>query len=140
MSTARALSGETYSVRRRSLGATVPSAAVRSMAHRNAASVFPDPVGATTSVFSPRAIAAHAPDWAGVGSAKASANQARVRSENEASGEGVFEATAPPCYGPPATRRGRSLRPGDHRVHEALALQHGDAVLAFGLAAQAGER
>ena len=54
--------------------------ASRSSAHRNAASVLPDPVGATTSVCSPPAIAAHARAWAGVGAAKAAANQARVAS------------------------------------------------------------
>ncbi len=39
----------------------------RSSAHRNAASVLPEPVGADSSTFSPRAIAGHACAWAGVG-------------------------------------------------------------------------
>ena len=34
------------------------------MAHRNAASVLPDPVGATTRVWSPSAIDSQACDWA----------------------------------------------------------------------------
>ena len=50
------------------------------MAHKNAASVFPDPVGAMTSVFSPRLIAVQACACAAVGSAKASVNQALVAS------------------------------------------------------------
>ena len=56
------------------------------MAHKNAASVLPEPVGATTSVSSPLPIACHAPAWAGVGSANAPSNQARVAGENPSSG------------------------------------------------------
>ena len=43
------------------------SAASRSSAERNAASVLPEPVGATTSVCSPSAMACQAPSWAAVG-------------------------------------------------------------------------
>ena len=51
----------------------------RSMADRKAASVLPDPVGAMTSAFSPRRIAAQARSWTDVGpSGKAETNQARV--------------------------------------------------------------
>ena len=51
----------------------------RSSAHRNAASVLPEPVGADTSTCSPRAIAGHACAWAGVGAANACSNHSRVR-------------------------------------------------------------
>ena len=70
MSTASAFSGETYSTRQRRLrSAGGGVAASRSIAHRNAASVLPDPVGAMTSVSpSPvrrwRATPAPAPAWA----------------------------------------------------------------------------
>src|SRR5580698_8917785 len=50
------------------------------MAHRNAASVLPDPVGAMTRVCSPLLIAVQACSWAVVGSAKAEVNHALVAS------------------------------------------------------------
>lgn len=53
-----------------------------SMAARKAASVLPEPVGATTRACSPRAIAAHACDCTGVGEAKTLANHSRVAAEN----------------------------------------------------------
>jgi hypothetical protein len=53
-----------------------------SSAHRKAASVFPEPVGAHTSTCSPRAIAGHACACAGVGAANASSNHARARGLN----------------------------------------------------------
>ena len=57
-------------------------AASRSIAHRNAASVLPEPVGAMTSVLSPSAIAVQACACAGVGAAKVPANHsARQRAE-----------------------------------------------------------
>ncbi len=63
MSTASALSGEMYSTRQRCAGsAGGGSVASLSIAHKNAASVLPDPVGAMTSAFSPLPIAFHA--WA----------------------------------------------------------------------------
>ncbi len=55
-----------------------------SIAHRNAASVLPEPVGAITSAFSPRAMASHASPCTAVGAPKASANHRRTGSENEA--------------------------------------------------------
>ena len=61
------------------------TAASLSMAHKNAASVLPEPVGATTSVSSPLPIARHAPAWAGVGSANDPSNHARVADENPSS-------------------------------------------------------
>ena len=62
------------------------TAASLSIAHKNAASVLPEPVGATTSVSSPLPIARHAPAWACVGSANAPSNHARVAGENPSSG------------------------------------------------------
>ena len=60
-STASAFSGDTYSTRQRCLGSSgTGSLASRSMAHKNAASVLPDPVGAMTRVCSPRPIDVHA--------------------------------------------------------------------------------
>ena len=52
------------------------------MAHRNAASVFPDPVGAEISTCSPDAIAGHAWACAGVGSVNAAENHSRVLGVN----------------------------------------------------------
>src|SRR4029453_16706425 len=54
----------------------------RSMPHRNAASVLPDPVGARVSVWSPPAMAGQPWDWAGVGAGKLVSNQARTAGEN----------------------------------------------------------
>ena len=50
----------------------------RSSAHRNAASVLPEPVGATTRACDPEEMAFHAPSWAGVGAEKAPRNHSRV--------------------------------------------------------------
>src|SRR5690606_586415 len=85
-STASAFSGETYSTRqrRRASSGTGPVAR-RSSDHRNAARVLPEPVGATTRVLSPLAIESQAPDWAGVGAAKAPENQSRVAGEKRSS-------------------------------------------------------
>ena len=51
-------------------------ASSRSMATRNAASVLPDPVGASRRVDSPRAMAGQPSAWARVGSPSAARNQA----------------------------------------------------------------
>ena len=107
MSTASALSGETYSTRVRRFGSCGGgTAASWSIAHRNAASVLPDPVGATTSVSSPLPMARQAPAWAGVGSANAPPNQARVAGENPSSASvvpvsGDSSAMLPYCPAPP---------------------------------------
>ena len=90
-STPRALSGDMYSTRtpRRPWPGGLPSRVAprpgggsrtsRSMADRKAASVLPEPVGAMTSAFSPRSMAAQARSWTGVGpSGKTEPNQARV--------------------------------------------------------------
>ena len=48
------------------------------MPYRNAASVFPEPVGAWISVWPPAAIAGQPSAWAGVGPANVRSNQERV--------------------------------------------------------------
>ena len=58
------------------------SASRRSIAQRNAASVFPDPVGAMTRAFSPREMASQASRCTLVGSPSARSNHARVGPEN----------------------------------------------------------
>ena len=65
------------------------SSASRSIAQRNAASVLPDPVGATTSVLSPSAMADQACAWASVGTAKVPENHSLVSALNRASGSWV---------------------------------------------------
>ena len=55
------------------------------MADRNAANVFPEPVGATTRVCSPFPIASQAPACAAVGAAKAAVNQSRSNGWNRSS-------------------------------------------------------
>ncbi len=81
-STARALSGETYRTRQRFLGSAGGGVeASWSRAARKAASVLPEPVGATTSTSEPSEMACHAPAWAAVGAEKAPVNQPRVAGE-----------------------------------------------------------
>ena len=85
-STASAFSGETYSTRQRRSGARSAGAVTNSsMAERNAASVLPEPVGATTSVWSPAPIASQAPTWAAVGAGKDAPNHSRTSGENRSS-------------------------------------------------------
>ena len=62
------------------------------MAHRNAASVLPEPVGAMTSVLSPSAMADHACACAGVGSANVPVNHSRVSALNRDEGRGAHLA------------------------------------------------
>ncbi len=86
-STASALSGEMYNTR--VPGATgcsaAPPSSSRSNAARNAESVFPDPVGATTSVCAPPASAPQAPSCAGVGVPNAPRNHETVAGWNRSS-------------------------------------------------------
>ena len=56
------------------------------MAHRNAASVLPDPVGAMTRVFFPPAMASHASACAAVGAANVPVNHSRVSGLKRSSG------------------------------------------------------
>src|SRR6187431_2509988 len=53
----------------------------RSIAHRNAERVLPDPVGAAISVLSPRAIGGQPSTCGGVGSPKARSNHSRTGGE-----------------------------------------------------------
>src|SRR5580698_1625318 len=64
------------------------------MAHRKAASVLPDPVGAMTRVLSPWPIARHACAWAWVGTAKAPSNHARVAVEKPSSAAALLTGSA----------------------------------------------
>ena len=81
-STARALSGETYTTRQRSSFFGTGVNMIREVAARKAASVLPDPVGAKTSALSPFAIAAHPSRCAFVGASKVSANHSRTAGSN----------------------------------------------------------
>jgi hypothetical protein len=76
MSYESAFKGDTYTRRVPSL--SPGSATSLSSPHKNAASVFPEPVGAERSTFCPAEIAGHACFCAGVGSSKARANQSRT--------------------------------------------------------------
>ena len=57
-----------------------------SIPQRKLASVFPEPVGAQISVFSPLEIASQPPACAGVGPSKEASNQRRVAGLNGPSG------------------------------------------------------
>ena len=69
-----------------------------SIAHRNAASVLPEPVGATTRVSSPSAIAAQACACAAVGAGKVAPNQSRVSGLNRAIGSDAAMGTIVPPW------------------------------------------
>ena len=74
-----------YTTRVRAFGSAGGlSVASRSIAHRNAASVLPDPVGASTSVCSPFAIAFQPFDCAGVGASNDASNHSRTAGEKGA--------------------------------------------------------
>ena len=60
------------------------SVASRSIAHRKAARVLPEPVGASTRVCSRRAIACQPFDWAAVGASNDASNQSRTGGEKGA--------------------------------------------------------
>ena len=68
------------------------SVASRSIAHRNAARVLPDPVGARISVWSPAAIAGQPRPWASVGVPKVVVNHSRTAGENRSNPSGVVTA------------------------------------------------
>ncbi len=100
MSTASALSGETYNTRHwRSAPLRTPlvsfdagSNMSRLMHQRNAVSVFPLPVGARISVDSPRAMAGQPCTCGGVGASNESRNQSATAGWNRSStaaGEGI---------------------------------------------------
>ena len=69
----------------RAVSEFAPPSTRRSSAARNADSVFPEPVGATTSVCDPPARAAHAPSCAGVGAPNAPRNHEAVAGWNRSS-------------------------------------------------------
>ena len=108
---------------RRFLSAGGGAAASRSIAHRNAASVLPEPVGAMTSVSSPLPIARHACACAWVGTAKAPSNHARVAVENPSSAAPLLTGSLPPdaacpfpaippvCPHPPTFQSNHPARP-----------------------------
>src|SRR6202007_885509 len=87
-STASALSGDTYSTRVPDGRAAKP--ARLSSAHRNAASVLPDPVGAIPRVLLPSAMASQASACAAVGAAKVLPNHSLVIGLNRPSGSRVL--------------------------------------------------
>src|ERR1700722_3068537 len=89
----------------------------RSIAHRKAASVLPDPVGADRSTCSPLAIAGHACACAGVGAAKDDSNQARVAGLNAASGSGLVRATSAEASAPRVEGRSAQLLEYLRRAH-----------------------
>ena len=105
-STPSAFNGEMY----RTLVLAVPAAgagvpARRSIAVRKAARVLPEPVGATTSVSSPRSMASHAAACAGVGASNDSSNHRAVAGEKEDGSAWRVMAIAPLWTGPPTARR-----------------------------------
>ena len=77
----------------------------RSIAHRKAASVFPEPVGARINEWSPAAIAFHPSRWARVGASKEVPNQSRT------AGEKTSRATTTTLPAVPDTREGAGRMP-----------------------------
>ncbi len=75
-----------------SSGAGVVSS--RSMPHRKAVRVLPDPVGARISVWSPAAMAGQPCSWAAVGAGNEDSNQVRTGSEKRSS-EAIARAYGP---------------------------------------------
>src|SRR5204863_724399 len=92
-----------------------PSALVsRSIPHRKAASVLPEPVGAEISVLAPEEIAGQPRAWAGVGASNEDSNQRLTGSENGARGDSavVFGRVAnPPILRTVRTRYLRHVEP-----------------------------
>src|SRR4029077_1430584 len=81
MSTARALSGETYTTRQPRAGVWISW----SIDERNAARVLPDPVGAMRSVLSPLLMTGQAWACAGVGAGNEVRNHSRTAGWNASS-------------------------------------------------------
>src|SRR4051795_10276279 len=90
------------------------------MAHRKAARVLPDPVGATTSAWSPRAMACQASRCTLVGSVNDSVNHARVAGENSCNASAM-----PPFNRMPLTS---SLEPASPLLGAHLGEGPGDGV------------
>src|SRR6478735_7861752 len=107
---------------------------MRSSDHRNAASVLPDPVGATTSACRSVDTASHAPACAGVGASNAPENHARVGAVKRSRGSTVTRPFSPDPPTParrrdraPVDRRvpARALRPGTQRSRTDASFAHG---------------
>src|SRR6187431_862678 len=89
MSTAKALSGETYSTRQRvSLGGSAEFISL-STADKNAARVLPEPVGESSNVDAPEMIAGKPSVWARVGAPSVDSNQSRAGRESSRRGSTV---------------------------------------------------
>src|SRR5881394_3085086 len=97
-STARALSGDTYSTRQRRAFGGCGENISRSRHQRNAVSVLPLPVGTRISVDSPRAIAGQPAVCGVVGPSKAAPNHPRVAREKDASGSIVGRTPTSSSY------------------------------------------
>src|SRR5215208_6783752 len=78
----------------------------RSIPHRNAASVLPDPVGAQISVCAPEAIFGQPSACAGVGSANDASNQRLTGLENGSSADPPVDFAS--VANPPILRRART--------------------------------
>ncbi len=91
--------------------------ASRSRAHRNAARVLPDPVGATTRACCPPATASHAPVWAAVGPSNAPVNQSRVAGEKRSRTEAVTSPMVPPT---PDSGPGKDEDGTDHETRRGV--------------------
>ena len=107
MSAARAFRGETYRIRgpgaRLGAGSDVTR---RSIAHRKAANVLPDPVGATMRVSAPDAMVRHASVCTGVGLVNDSVNHRPVAAPKTGSAAGS-DGTSPWCPRVPECRQVR---------------------------------
>ena len=73
------------------------SRARRSIPHRNAVSVLPEPVGAQISVFAPEAIAGQPSVWAGVGASNEASNQRRTGARERRRGGDSRRSVSRPC-------------------------------------------
>src|SRR5215213_7063489 len=110
----------------------------RSSDQRNALSVLPDPVGATTSALRPAATADQAPTCAGVGAANAARNHSRVatpKCSQTASSGSVLPDTPAILPGATDNLAGRGTRlgihllchPGRRATHRAVGAARGRA-------------
>src|SRR3954468_24749364 len=95
------------------------------MAQRNAESVLPDPVGATTPVWWPELMASHAPAWAVVGALKLLRNHSAVAGENRSSTSARLPfAIGPSLPSPTDTARGRPNSSSAHSTRPARLAAH----------------
>src|SRR4051794_18306957 len=104
------------------------------MAHRKAASVLPEPVGALIRTCSPEAIAGHACAWAAVGASNAPSNQSRTAGLKDDSGPpsayvGPRPARNRSCAGMLLVARGQRQRALQQRVDHGGGQDTGEGVL-----------